>query len=179
MHHVKGLVDSIDWTRATDAFLAQVAKMTEREAESATGVSASTLRRWRMLRKKGMPIGEPRGKPKDALLRAIEKRSPSEQTPPYDESREELELARIGALPDPLLRSLERESMAAVIRAQGMRDACRAARIEAEKAPDRSAARYHLEWTEQMSQELERLLRERREDAGGRRRERRSGDDLA
>jgi transcriptional regulator with XRE-family HTH domain len=58
--------------------------------------------------------------------------------PPYNEAREEMELARIGAMNDSLLRTLERESIAAVIRAQGMRDACRAARIEAEKAPART-----------------------------------------
>jgi hypothetical protein len=56
----------------------------------------------------------------------------------YNEAREESELARVGALGDALLRALERESIAAVIRAQGMRDACRAARIEAEKAPTRA-----------------------------------------
>lgn len=58
--------------------------------------------------------------------------------PSYNEAREEEELARIGGLPDPLLRTMERESIAAVIRAQGMRDACRAARVEAEKAPSRN-----------------------------------------
>lgn len=61
-----------------------------------------------------------------------------ESPAPYNEAREEEELARIGSLPDSLLRSMERESIAAVIRAQGMRDACRAARIEAEKAPNRA-----------------------------------------
>lgn len=55
----------------------------------------------------------------------------------YNEDREEAELARAGALPEPLLRIMERESIAAVIRAQGMRDACRAARLEAEKAVNR------------------------------------------
>lgn len=69
-----------------------------------------------------------------------------EGVPAYNEAREEEEMERIGALPDPLLRVMERESIAAVIRAQGMRDACRAARIEAEKAPDRSVAtaRYRI-----------------------------------
>ena len=57
---------------------------------------------------------------------------------PYDESREEAELARAGALPEPLLRIMERESIAAVIRAQGIRDACRAARVEAETAARRN-----------------------------------------
>ena len=58
--------------------------------------------------------------------------------PAYDESREERDLARIAGISDPLIRTLERESLAAVIRAQGMRDACRAARIEAERAPARA-----------------------------------------
>lgn len=81
------------------------------------------------------PLPVYRGRTAD--VRVDQEEEDDETGPAYNERREEGELARIGGLPDPLIRTMERESIAAVIRAQAMRDACRAARIEAEKAPTR------------------------------------------
>lgn len=131
-----------NWTAAADALLRAVRGMTDAAAAEELDVSESTIKRWRELRAAGEAIPEkPRGRPRVALLSVITGNDGSDgqgkDPPAYNEAREEGELARIGSIPNPLLRTMERESIAAVIRAQGMRDACRAARIEAERAPTR------------------------------------------
>jgi len=121
------------YVRATEA-------LSQEEAADAIGVSQSTLSNWR----KGKLPKKLRPAWRREILGYLDGRVSGNgegkdgKAPPYNEVREESELAKIGALPDSLLRTMERESIAAVIRAQGMRDACRAARVEAEKAPNRS-----------------------------------------
>lgn len=102
----------------------------DREAGRFLGVAAKTVKEWR--EGKIPPLRSPM---RDKLISKLSGGLPSGG---YNEDREEAEMARIGGLPDPFLRIMERESIAAVIRAQGMRDACRAARLEAEKALDRT-----------------------------------------
>lgn len=130
------------WTDAAYRALQTVEGMTDRAAAERLGIGHSTVFRWRELRQKGEPVpGPPRGKTRDVLQRfrgdAVEQIGELEAAP-YNEAREEEELRRIGEIPDPILRIMERESIAAVIRAQGLRDACRASRLEAEKALDRN-----------------------------------------
>lgn len=121
------------WTGLVDSALSPVEGLSAPQAAERVGVSANTIRRWRELREAGEEIPEPRGEPREALLRgAIGADGRG------NDLDDEAEIERIKALPDPLLRVLEQESYAAVLRAQGVRDACRAALIEAEKAIDRS-----------------------------------------
>lgn len=131
-----------------DRALEAVAAMSQEEAAALLGVSQSTVSNW-------INGSRPQLKPANRrhLLALIERTrglmfdlvNPVEQaarqraasTTPGEPDEEVGALSRIAGLSDPLIRTLERESLAAVIRAQGMRDACRAARIEAEKAPMR------------------------------------------
>jgi transcriptional regulator with XRE-family HTH domain len=59
------------------------------------------------------------------------------EPPPYDPELERAQLEQIGRVSDPLLRTMERDSLAAVIRAQGFREHALAARLEAETARER------------------------------------------
>jgi len=60
---------------------------------------------------------------------------------PYDLARESADLAQASAIPDPVLRMLEREGIIAVIRTQGMREAAWAARLSEQNAAARAAER--------------------------------------
>lgn len=105
--------------------------------------------------------GEPGGVEPEAVPQTPKGGSEAPETPPYNERREEQELARIGSLSDPLMRIMERESVAAVIRAQAVRDACRAARLEAEKAPSRGEASLaHYEELFERAREVQSFLSE-------------------
>jgi transcriptional regulator with XRE-family HTH domain len=61
----------------------------------------------------------------------------AERDVPGDPSLRQV-LAELARIEDPLQRVLERESIAAVLRAEALRDACYAARLEAERAPVRA-----------------------------------------
>lgn len=64
---------SADWTAAVDRILADVAGVTDAVAAERWGISETTVRRWRNERAEGAAItGEVRGRPRRALLRAME-----------------------------------------------------------------------------------------------------------
>jgi hypothetical protein len=61
-----------DWTRAVDLLLEGVDGLSEREAADAHDVSPRTIGRWRLRRRKGLTVADPRGAAKDALLRILD-----------------------------------------------------------------------------------------------------------
>lgn len=65
---VKSPVAGNEWNSRVDAFLREVAELTDASAASAFAVSESTVRRWRELRSGGEDVPEPRGRPREALL---------------------------------------------------------------------------------------------------------------
>jgi hypothetical protein len=67
----KGAVNQSEWNQAADRALASVDGLTDREAGDRLSVSYSTVQRWRHLRNTDEDIPEPRGAPRDALLRFI------------------------------------------------------------------------------------------------------------
>lgn len=60
-----------DWTAAVDRILARVERESDRTAGAIAGVSSATINRWRELRRMGASIPEPRGEPRNTLLRAL------------------------------------------------------------------------------------------------------------
>lgn len=133
----------IDWTGAVDRLIERVGSLPPQQAADAAGVKLNTWLRWIEAREGLLEIPEPRGEPRKVLLKAIADGKTNGgtrgQAMEYDESREAAELARISAIPEPALRIMEQDSLAGLIRSQALRDLGRAARIEAEKAPDRAA----------------------------------------
>ena len=120
------------------AFLERTSRLSDPEAAALVGVTHTTIARWKAGHGQEGGWKNLQAATRRAVEDYLEEADAAEATvADYNEDREEAELARAGALPEPLLRIRERESIAAVIRAQGMRDACRAARLEAEKAVNR------------------------------------------
>jgi hypothetical protein len=142
--------EDLELVRNAVASVAHIAS--DREAAKHLGVSPKTLKDWR-----AGDIRPLRSPTRDKLINnraAGGAQADGESEQPYELQREEGDLARVGVVPDPLLRIMERDSIAAVIRAQAVREAAWAARLEAQ-----NAGRRDLPWEIRVGGEAERRRR--------------------
>lgn len=128
-----------DWTALVDAALATCREKTNAEAAAFLAVSEGTVQRWRTARDVGMEIPEPRGAPREALLRLVDVKNGRKELlrgrakagVPPDEIGERLD--GIEALPiEERLKILKIAEVAAAYRSAALYEAEVAARIRAE-----------------------------------------------